>query len=231
MDETRPASVTIEDLAGGRVVEICPGKDLITGERSFKKVFSTEPTTLESDLLTVASSVYAADLLTMRRERELVTRSLKVEIPVVNLHSFLMIKDELEAALFLMSSDNWEVVFVSREGTPEGQRRWKDAEGVCLLFSGGLDSLAEATQLVKAPEPVILVSQGLSMSKPPKAIWFCPRCCCSPILYDSFSHPKTLMGPFPSRNSSTEKSPHAYQKAIHRLSDCVRQLVSCCRHH
>jgi len=116
------------------------------------------PTSLELDVLMLVSSIYAADLLVQRGDRELVTRDIRVIVPVVNLPSFRGIRSKLEVVLYLMSGDNWTVDFVQENGMPEIGRQWAESDGISLLFSGGLDSLAEAVHLVDLGQPLVLVS-------------------------------------------------------------------------
>lgn len=136
-----------------------PGANLYTGIKAFSSAFS-EPTSLEGDLLVVASTIFACDLAFKRGERENIARSIEVTIPVVNLQAFERIKNILEYLLFVLSHDSWTFKFERAKGTPEGASDWPKGMGKTLLFSGGLDSLAGAIDLIDelGPENVQLAS-------------------------------------------------------------------------
>jgi len=136
-----------------------PGANLYTGIKPFARSFS-RPTSLEEDLLVVASTIFACDLAFKRGERENITRSIEVTVPVVNLQAFERVKQVLEYLLFVLSHDSWTFKFERAKGTPEGARDWPIANGKTLLFSGGLDSLAGAVDLIDelGPESVQLAS-------------------------------------------------------------------------
>jgi len=137
---------------------LSPGHNLITGERSFQRAIGETPTSLERDLLTVASAIYAADLGVPRGEREQATRAFCLSIPVTNLHAFQSLRDQIEHVLYLLTSDSWEVRFKPKDGVPESRRAWPSDRGATLLFSGGLDSLAMAVERAEAAHPTVLVS-------------------------------------------------------------------------
>lgn len=149
--ETRRAVVTLEDATpkGGRWdLVLRPDWNLRTGVSDFVDSFP-EATTLEEDLLRVGSTIYACDLAFKRGEREEVTRDVEVSIPVANFHSFEHHKDKLIYILWLLSHDNWTIKFTRIKGTTEEEETdWAKSEGRTLLFSGGLDSLAGAVDLV-----------------------------------------------------------------------------------
>lgn len=135
-----------------------PGINFTTGEKEFSKEFG-KPTSLELDLLTLASAVFACDLAFKRGEREKVARKIELTVPVVNLAAFNNILDDLRYTLFVLSHDAWELQFTQKEGTPESTRNWaQDVAGKTLLFSGGLDSFAAAIHYGEAGENVQLVS-------------------------------------------------------------------------
>ena len=118
-----------------------------------------ELTTLESDLLRVVAAVFAADLATKRGEREGFVRDFDLTIPVVNHHAFQRLARALSNLLYVVSDDNWRLTFTPAPGQPEGHTSWPEAEDGCtLLFSGGLDSLAAAIDLLEAGTPVGLAS-------------------------------------------------------------------------
>ena len=125
-----------------------PGKNLRTGERKFSAQFS-DITSLESDLLRVASAVYACDLAFKRGEREDVVRNIDLTIPVSNYQAFKATADELEVILWLLSDDNWRLTFKRGNGTPEVARTWPEMSGKTILFSGGIDSFSAVVELIE----------------------------------------------------------------------------------
>ncbi|MFX1446425.1 MAG: 7-cyano-7-deazaguanine synthase [Promethearchaeota archaeon] len=134
-----------------------PHSNLITGETAFIAEYG-EITSLERDVLNLASMIYAVDVAHLRGERELYTRSFQLSIPVVNIHAFQSARDELEHSLYLLTNDNWELQFVPVQGEVESYKKWDSKAGTIILFSGGLDSLAQAVIIAEKGENALLVS-------------------------------------------------------------------------
>lgn len=128
---------------------LVPSENLVTGLESFRKEYS-DFTTLEEDMLTVAAAIFACDLAFRRGEREEITRSIDLEVPVVNYHAFENTKDDLEMLLWTLSHDNWNLKFTRTDGQPEAKRTWPKGKGATILFSGGVDSFAGALELLVA---------------------------------------------------------------------------------
>ncbi len=126
-----------------------PGQNLRTGLNDFSARYP-EYTSLEEDLLTVASAIFACDVAFKRGEREEITRSIELHLPVVNYAAFESVKTELEVLLWILSDDNWTLAFHRANGTPEERRTWPDAAGATILFSGGVDSFVGANELLSA---------------------------------------------------------------------------------
>jgi 7-cyano-7-deazaguanine synthase in queuosine biosynthesis len=126
---------------------LVPGQNLRWGGSTFKQVFGGS-TSLEDDLLILASAVYACDLAFKRGDRENITRTIHLRVPVVNSQAFQRVRDDLEYILFVLSHDNWTIEFARRQGTPEVATNWPESKGKTLLFSGGVDSLAAAVDLL-----------------------------------------------------------------------------------
>jgi 7-cyano-7-deazaguanine synthase in queuosine biosynthesis len=133
------------------------GKNVSVGTRPLQNRFGAL-TSLETDFLSVASVIYAADLAVKRNEREDFVRTIELKLPVVNLAAFNAVKAELEQILRVLSCDNWTLRFQAAVGTPEPNRKWPKTKGTTLLFSGGLDSFAGACDLLKHGEETFLVS-------------------------------------------------------------------------
>ncbi len=151
MSNNYKAVVTFKDQTPPDSTEpllLKPDWNLRTGVGDFSQSFP-EPTSLEEDLLVVAATIYACDLAFKRGRREEVTRSIEVTIPVVNFRAFEHLNDHLVQILWLLSHDNWAINFKQKKGgVPEQQLDWEPSVGKTLLFSGGLDSLAGAVDLI-----------------------------------------------------------------------------------
>lgn len=140
-------------------LHLVPNENLYSGSRSIEKFFG-EINSLEEDLLTVASGIFATDLAIKREERELNIRNIQLEVEVVNFHAFERIKDDLTYALNVLSKDNWEITFHSKEGNSNNELEWIKNEGYVLLFSGGLDSMCAAFEFMRDKKPLVLVSHN-----------------------------------------------------------------------
>lgn len=134
---------------------LLPGENLITGEEKFREYFG-EVTSMERDLLVFASAVYACDLATVRGKRGEATRDIELTVPVVNFQAFQRQREELEYILYVLSDDNWSLMFQEALGTTEPPATWPSMDGQTLLFSGGLDSLAAAVKLADTIGPAKL---------------------------------------------------------------------------
>ena len=140
------------------VLALRPSMNLRTGEDNLRAAFG-KPTSLEKDLLILASSVFACDLAFKRGEREGIIRKIKLKIPIVNYASLESVRREILYALYLLSHDAWDIEFTRYEGTPEANQIWgQERDSKILLFSGGLDSFAEAVNLGYSGEQIHLVS-------------------------------------------------------------------------
>jgi len=140
-------------------IHLVPNENLYTGVNSFIDYFGNV-NSLEEDLLTVASGIFAADLAIKREDREQNIRDITLSIEVVNFHAFDRIKDELRYALHVLSKDNWNISFLPRNGQLTNSIEWSKNEGYVLLFSGGLDSMCAAFKFLKEKKPLILVSHN-----------------------------------------------------------------------
>ena len=123
------------------------GANLQTGEAKFRTTFGSV-TSLESDLLLIAASVFATDRCIARGAREELVRSFEISMPVVNIGRIQPLRASIEHILRLLSNDTWRIKFRQANGQPEPEAPVKDSPGgSTLLFSGGLDSLAAAIEL------------------------------------------------------------------------------------
>jgi len=136
---------------------LVPGKNLVTGEKAFVQEFG-DITSIERDLLTLASAIFATDLASKRDEREAYIRTIQITIPVTNLRLFNSLKDLILSSLIVLSSDNWNIKFVRRNCAEDNLKMAPEIDGRVLLFSGGLDSYAAATYLCNEKKDLFLVS-------------------------------------------------------------------------
>jgi len=140
------------------VLALRPGMNLRTGEDNLRAAFG-KLTSLEKDLLILASSVFTCDLAFKRGERENIVRKIKLKVPVVNHASLENVREEILYAMFLLSHDAWDIEFTHYQGTPEVTQTWsQESDSKVLLFSGGLDSFAAALNLGYSRQQVHLVS-------------------------------------------------------------------------
>lgn len=142
---------------GGCSIVLEAGTNLQTGEGKFKKTFGGL-TTLEADLLLIASSVFAVDRCLPRGEREDFARGIEISIPVVNAGQLQPVRSLLEELLRTLSNDGWHITFRQESGEPETGSVAEPTSGATLLFSGGLDSLAAAIELGTSIPSLQLVS-------------------------------------------------------------------------
>jgi queuosine biosynthesis protein QueC len=139
----------------GRVLQI--GANLKNGESDFRRDFGSV-SSLELDLLNLASAVFAADRGAPRGEREDYSRELELTVPVVNAARLLPLLPQVEAILRFLSDDVWTIHLPQKAGEPEEQFTLGEPQSRTLLFSGGLDSFAAAVEFGRGPTPLQLVS-------------------------------------------------------------------------
>lgn len=144
-----------EDGKCDHVLEV--GKNLSTGEDRFENAFGSL-TSLESDLLLIGASIFAADRATARGFREDISRRIELQIPVVNSIRLQPITWKIEEILRNLSNDAWRINLRQVSGNPEKNIQGTHGGGQTLLFSGGLDSLAAAIEYGEKDKPLQLVS-------------------------------------------------------------------------
>ena len=133
------------------------GDTLFTGEDDFASAFG-EPSSLEADLLLLASAIFAADRAYARGQRERICRNFELSIPIVNHARLYPLVLLIEKILYRLSNDAWKLEFRQGSGNPEGDFRTPKEKGKTLLFSGGIDSLAAAIEFGRSPGSLQLVS-------------------------------------------------------------------------
>jgi 7-cyano-7-deazaguanine synthase in queuosine biosynthesis len=116
------------------------------------------PDTRAVDLLRLGVAVYGADKTVLRSDQpDRWTRTLRVHVPVANRDAWDAAAPRFMEALQFLTNDHWEVRFRS-DPIPASSASTSlfGAEAVCL-FSGGLDSLAGAIDLLEGGRSVVLV--------------------------------------------------------------------------
>jgi 7-cyano-7-deazaguanine synthase in queuosine biosynthesis len=131
--------------------------DVITGRKSVEENFG-EISSLELDLLAIASSIFAADRGQQRGERERFARTLELHIPIVNTGRLVGLVPIIEKTLRRLSNDTWRINLYQCPGAISDPKAGKHAAGKVLLFSGGLDSLAAAVEFSHGADSLALVS-------------------------------------------------------------------------
>jgi len=123
------------------------------------------PTKESLDLLYFVSYIYTIDKLVRRRWFiDNWTRDIEVSIPVSNVNLWNQAKKDLKKGLDFLTGDNWVISFeeLEEEYFKIGKldiEETKKFNKICL-FSGGLDSLVGAIDLIDENESVLLISHS-----------------------------------------------------------------------
>jgi hypothetical protein len=128
----------------------------------FTKDTGRLPSDAVCDFLTVAMAAYAADLRIPRETSDdQWTREMTLHVPVVDGELWANARRQLQQLLDFLTGDRWTLAFRARAPVPipsVPQPTNLAIQSVCL-FSGGLDSLVGAIDLLSSGEPVALVGQ------------------------------------------------------------------------
>jgi len=109
------------------------------------------------DLLRVAVAAYITDRLVSRgRMADSWTRELELSVPVSSRVAWTGAQGSLVEALDFLSGDHWQVNFRDTDQARGGAQAGLAADAVCL-FSGGLDSLSGAIDLLDRGKRIVLV--------------------------------------------------------------------------
>lgn len=157
--ERRPhgiASLSLHDDDDGRICELDVQYDLLTPLRNRNPI--------AVDLLLLAASVYALDKSVSRdRADDAWTRPFALTLPVSDVARWERAHSSLTASLEFLTGDQWSLDFAAQAGPVlrggRTRRRLIPIRGqtVCL-FSGGLDSLVGAIDLLEQDAaPIVLV--------------------------------------------------------------------------
>ncbi|MBI4535678.1 MAG: 7-cyano-7-deazaguanine synthase [Ignavibacteriae bacterium] len=140
------------------VLALRPALNLRIANESLRSAFGSI-TSLEEDLLVMASSIFACDLAFKRGDRENFVRKISLKIPVVNRALLESVRQDITYAIYLLSHDAWNIELTQRIGTPETAQVWNQTNNSkVLLFSGGLDSFAAAADAGYSGTKVHLIS-------------------------------------------------------------------------
>ncbi len=112
---------------------------------------------LVRDLLHLGVAVYGADKAVLREEQgDRWSRHLNLNVPVSDVGRWDASASRFEEALAFLTNDRWELGFRPLDAGA-GQHALVHPATVVSLFSGGLDSLAGAIDLLERGESVMLV--------------------------------------------------------------------------
>ncbi|KIM10486.1 MAG: hypothetical protein KU37_09255 [Sulfuricurvum sp. PC08-66] len=137
--------------------------DLIINPYDCFDSFISRPTALSLDVLYFTSIVYTIDKIIQRTQTyDHWSRDIDVNIPVSNTDLWDSAKETLKEAVDFLTSDNWIFNFRELENISYFEREETlpvnaNFENICL-FSGGLDSLAGAINLIDEKNNVLLIS-------------------------------------------------------------------------
>lgn len=107
-------------------------------------------------------AAYAADLRVPRDlSSDRWTRDIRLYVPVVDSRKWQLAADNISRLLTFLTGDKWELVFRAKQpASPDAlaPSQTHDTNTVCL-FSGGLDSLVGAVDLLSSGTKTVLVGQ------------------------------------------------------------------------
>jgi hypothetical protein len=128
------------------------------------------PSVVVWDFLSIALAVFGTDRFLSRRDTaDGWTRLIVLEIDIADPDPWTAQSERIAAALRFLTGDIWHVRFHSGGlGPPEFQASLSDRDCACL-FSGGLDSLVGAIDLVAAGRRPLIVSQASPKEGPVQA--------------------------------------------------------------
>jgi 7-cyano-7-deazaguanine synthase in queuosine biosynthesis len=128
-------------------------------ERVIAETLDASPHPVIRDLIRLAVAVYAADLRVPRnRTDDRWTRDLTLYLPVSNVSLWAKVRPCLLQLLSFLTGDHWGVEFREADTTETPASAATDPVDAVCLFSGGLDSLVGAIDLLAQGGRVALVS-------------------------------------------------------------------------
>lgn len=126
------------------------------------------PNQASTDFLTIAEAAFAADLRIPRESApDRWTRSIRLYVPISTPEVWSSLRPQVEALLGFLTGDEWQLEFRERLALPAPPvGRGPAAIQTVCLFSGGLDSLVAAIDLLSQGAPVALVGHyGAGLTK------------------------------------------------------------------
>ncbi len=131
-------------------------------DHRFLKGLSPSPVAL--DLLRLGGAVFCIDKIARRKDAaDFWTRDLELTLPVSDPALWRAASELVDGTLSFLSGDRWSVSFSAVADEREAEEREEQGTGTPIaadavsLFSGGLDSLAGAIELLDAGETLLLV--------------------------------------------------------------------------
>jgi len=137
--------------------------DLIINPYDCFDTVISRPTNVSLDVLYFTSIIYAIDKVIQRTDTfDNWSRDIDVEIPVSDVDSWTNAKNVLKEAVDFLTSDNWILNFRGLDDISYFEKEETlpiniNIENICL-FSGGLDSLAGAINLIDEKDNILLIS-------------------------------------------------------------------------
>ncbi|MBE9044311.1 hypothetical protein IQ255_07830 [Pleurocapsales cyanobacterium LEGE 10410] len=144
-------------------VSLDPEYKSLAVRNNIYKVILTKAIKLPSsrvlDLLNLAISVYTADLKIPRRfSEDRWTRTIVLHVPVINLTTWQKTTSSIIEMLGFLTGDRWEISFRKNNFKPKLTINNKvEKVSKVSLFSGGLDSLVGAIDLLEEGKRIALV--------------------------------------------------------------------------
>lgn len=161
--------------------------------------FGEAASPLALDLLRLAVAVYGADKVALRKDTsDCWTRSLELRVPVSDPERWRGSADAFEGALRFLTNDRWSLRFRRDRATGGPSEQLFPADAVCL-FSGGLDSLTGAIDLLEGGNRVVLVGHYDSNPLRPRQVQLFER------LRDHYGPERVEHRPFYLRASGVTK--------------------------
>lgn len=123
--------------------------------------YKLTPSETTIDLLNLGVAVYTVDQLVSREKYGYYhwNRNFELQVPVYEVELWEDIKGKLSETLSFLSGDHWELVFEKREALNLEKNNTSNGINAnkVSLFSGGLDSLIGAINLLHNNEKIVLV--------------------------------------------------------------------------
>lgn len=209
-DEREPVSGLLLDWFGRGGASTISGRigDLTRGLGT--------PDPLAVDLLRLAVAVYGADKIVLREgEADRWTRPLRLHIAVADNARWRGAASAFASALRFLTNDDWDIRFRADQSQRAGASPPLFGPDAVCLFSGGLDSLAGAIDLLEDGHSVVLVGHYDSNHLLPRQEYLYERLRAAygdgRVMYQPFYlRPASVSGaqarPLPTRRESTTRS-------------------------